>query len=126
LKAELRAAGVTCANLADVLGMPESSVKRVFGKADMPPSRIDGMLRVLKMDFAELASGVADARSPRSGVDAVDQEVRARILAKHVDQIGQRRRERRVQRVRRVEHEDAAAGKAEAARVRLLEREPRV
>ena len=55
LKAELRAAGVTYADLADALGMSESSVKRVFAKADMPLSRIDEMLCVLKMDFAELA-----------------------------------------------------------------------
>ena len=47
LKAELRAAAVTYADLADALGMSESSIKRVFAKADMPLSRIDEMLRVL-------------------------------------------------------------------------------
>jgi len=62
LKSELRAAGVTYADLADALGMSESSVKRVFAKSDMPLSRIDEMLRVLKMDFAELARKVADAQ----------------------------------------------------------------
>ena len=62
LKSELRAAGVTYADLADALGMSESSVKRVFAKSDMPLSRIDEMLRVLKMDFAELARRVADAQ----------------------------------------------------------------
>ena len=62
LKTELRAAGVTYADLADALGMSESSVKRVFAKGDMPLSRIDEMLRVLKMDFAELARKVADAQ----------------------------------------------------------------
>ncbi len=62
LKAELRAAGITYADLADALGMSESSVKRVFAKSDMPLSRIDDMLRVLKMDFAELARKVVDAR----------------------------------------------------------------
>jgi len=60
LKAELRAAGVTYADLADALGMSESSIKRVFAKADMPLSRVDEILRVLKMDFAELARKVAD------------------------------------------------------------------
>ena len=65
LKAELRAAGVTYADLADALGMSESSVKRVFAKADMPLSRVDEMLRVLKMDFAELARKVADAQPLR-------------------------------------------------------------
>jgi transcriptional regulator with XRE-family HTH domain len=65
LKSELRAAGVTYADLADALGMSESSVKRVYAKSDMPLSRIDEMLRVLKMDFAELARKVADAQPLR-------------------------------------------------------------
>jgi transcriptional regulator with XRE-family HTH domain len=66
LKAELKAAGITYADLAAQLGMAESSIKRVFAKADMPLSRIDEVLRVLKMDFAELARKVADARPLRS------------------------------------------------------------
>lgn len=65
LKTELRAAGITYAALAEALGMSESSIKRVFAKADMPLSRIDDMLRVLKMDFAELARKVADAQPLR-------------------------------------------------------------
>ncbi|HEV7578065.1 MAG TPA: helix-turn-helix transcriptional regulator [Caldimonas sp.] len=73
LKSELRAAGVTYADLADALGMSESSVKRVFAKGDMPLSRIDEMLRVLKMDFAELARKVADAQ-PLSRQLTVEQE----------------------------------------------------
>jgi len=73
LKLELRSAGVTYADLADALGMSESSVKRVFAKGDMPLSRIDEMLRVLKMDFAELARKVADAQ-PLSRQLTVDQE----------------------------------------------------
>jgi len=66
LKAELKAAGITYAELAVQLGMAESSIKRVFSKADMPLSRIDEVLRVLKMDFAELARKVADAQPLRS------------------------------------------------------------
>ena len=65
LKAELKAAGITYAELATQLGMAESSIKRVFAKADMPLSRIDEVLRVLKMDFAELARKVADAQPLR-------------------------------------------------------------
>jgi transcriptional regulator with XRE-family HTH domain len=65
LKAELKAAGITYAELAQHLGMAESSIKRVFAKADMPLSRIDEVLRVLKMDFAELARKVADAQPLR-------------------------------------------------------------
>lgn len=65
LKAELKAAGITYAELAGHLGLAESSVKRIFAKADMPLSRIDDVLRVLKMDFAELARKVADAQPLR-------------------------------------------------------------
>jgi len=65
LKAELKAAGITYAELARQLGMAESSIKRVFAKADMPLSRIDEVLRVLKMDFGELARKVADAQPLR-------------------------------------------------------------
>jgi len=65
LKAELRAAGLTYADLAREIGLAESSVKRLFAKADMPLSRIDEILRVLKLDFADLARTVADARPLR-------------------------------------------------------------
>ena len=65
LKAELKAAGLTYADLAHELGMAESSIKRIFAKADMPLSRIDEVLRVLKMDFADLARQVADAQPLR-------------------------------------------------------------
>lgn len=65
LKSELKAAGLTYADLARELGMAESSIKRVFAKADMPLSRIDEVLRVLKMDFADLARKVADAQPLR-------------------------------------------------------------
>ena len=65
LKAELKAAGITYADLAVQLGMAESSIKRIFAKADMPLSRIDDVLRVLKMDFAELARQIADAQPLR-------------------------------------------------------------
>jgi transcriptional regulator with XRE-family HTH domain len=61
LKAELKSAGVTYADLAEHLGMAESSIKRMFSQADMPLSRIDEVLRVLRMDFAELARRVADS-----------------------------------------------------------------
>jgi transcriptional regulator with XRE-family HTH domain len=65
LKAELKAAGITYAELAGQLGMAESSIKRIFAKGDMPLSRIDEVLRVLKMDFAELARKIADAQPLR-------------------------------------------------------------
>ena len=60
LKAELKTAGLTYADLAEALGMAESSIKRIFAKGDMPLSRIDDICRVLKLDFADLARRVAD------------------------------------------------------------------
>ncbi|MBX3621021.1 MAG: helix-turn-helix transcriptional regulator [Rhizobacter sp.] len=65
LKTELKNAGITYAELAGHLGLAESSIKRIFAKGDMPLSRIDDVLRVLKMDFAELARKVADAQPLR-------------------------------------------------------------
>jgi len=65
LKAELRRAGLTYADVARGLGMAESSIKRMFAKGDMPLSRIDEVLALLKMDFAELAREVALASPPR-------------------------------------------------------------
>ena len=62
LKAELRASGITYAQLAKELKLAESSVKRIFAKGDMPLSRIDEVLAVLKMDFAELAARVVHAQ----------------------------------------------------------------
>ena len=70
LKAELRRAGITYARLAAELGLAESSVKRIFAKGDMPLSRIDEVLAVLKMDFGELAGLVAQAAPPRHEMSA--------------------------------------------------------
>nr|WP_316641840.1 helix-turn-helix transcriptional regulator [uncultured Roseateles sp.] len=75
LKTELKAAGITYADLAEALGMAESSIKRMFAKGgDMPLSRIDEVLRLLKMDFAELARQVADAQPLRRALTAEQEE----------------------------------------------------
>jgi len=73
LKAELRRAGVTYAQLAQELGMAESSIKRIFAKGDMPLSRIDEVLGVLKMDFAELARLVAHASAAQRELSLVQE-----------------------------------------------------
>lgn len=52
---------MTYAELASALGLSESSVKRMFSRAEMPLARIDAICRVLRIDFAELARRVADA-----------------------------------------------------------------
>lgn len=62
LKQELKAAGMTYATLAGKLGMAESSVKRMLAKGEMPLSRLDAICAALKIDFADLARSVADAR----------------------------------------------------------------
>jgi DNA-binding Xre family transcriptional regulator len=62
LKKELKAAQMTYADLAQALGLAESSVKRMLAKGDMPLSRIDAICRALKLDFADLARRVADAQ----------------------------------------------------------------
>jgi DNA-binding Xre family transcriptional regulator len=63
LKKELKAAQMTYADLAQSLGMAESSVKRMLAKGDMPLSRVDAVCRALKLDFADLARRVADTQS---------------------------------------------------------------
>jgi transcriptional regulator with XRE-family HTH domain len=65
LKAELRAAGMTYADLARELGMAESSIKRIFARADMPLTRLDAVLAALKMDFDELARRMLQTQPPR-------------------------------------------------------------
>jgi len=62
LKKELKSAHMTYADLAQALGMAESSVKRMLAKGDMPLSRVDAICRALKIDFADLARRVADDR----------------------------------------------------------------
>ena len=62
LKKELKTAQMTYADLAQALGMAESSVKRMLAKGDMPLSKVDAICRALKLDFAELARRVADAQ----------------------------------------------------------------
>jgi DNA-binding Lrp family transcriptional regulator len=61
LKDELKSAGITYADLAERIGMSESSVKRMFSRRDMPLTRIDDICAACKLTFDELARKVADA-----------------------------------------------------------------
>ncbi len=65
LKAELKAAGMTYADLARELKLAESSVKRMLARGDMTLSRVDAICHVLRTDFAELSRQVADAAPPQ-------------------------------------------------------------
>ena len=62
IKKELKATQMTYADLAQAMGMAESSVKRMLAKGDMSLSRVDDICRALKIDFAELSRRVADAQ----------------------------------------------------------------
>jgi transcriptional regulator with XRE-family HTH domain len=62
IKKELKALGMTYADLAQALGMAESSVKRMLAKGDMSLARVDDICRAMKLDFAELARRVADTQ----------------------------------------------------------------
>ena len=62
IKKELKATQMTYADLAQALGLAESSVKRMLAKGDMSLSRVDEICRALKIDFAELSRRVADAQ----------------------------------------------------------------
>jgi len=62
VKKELKAAQMTYADLAQAMGMAESSVKRMLAKGDMSLSKVDDICRALKLDFAELARRVADTQ----------------------------------------------------------------
>jgi hypothetical protein len=73
LKAELKAAGLTYAELGAQLGLAESSIKRMFSHGDMPLSRIDDVLRVIGLDFADLAARVVEAQPQRREL-TVEQE----------------------------------------------------
>jgi transcriptional regulator with XRE-family HTH domain len=73
LKAELKAAGMTYAQLAAALGLAESSVKRMLARGDMPLTRVDEICRVLRTDFATLAQRVA-AQQPARHELTLEQE----------------------------------------------------
>ena len=64
IKAELKTAGLSYADLARELRLSESSVKRMFASGGaMPLSRVDEICRVLRCDFADLSTKVAEQRS---------------------------------------------------------------
>ncbi len=60
IRHEMKAAGLTYADLARELGLAESSIKRLMSRGDMPLSRVDAICRALRLDFADLARRVAD------------------------------------------------------------------
>ncbi|HYC47548.1 MAG TPA: helix-turn-helix transcriptional regulator [Burkholderiales bacterium] len=59
LKRELKARGITYAQLARNLKLSEASVKRMFSKRDFTLKRLDDICRCTQIDFSELARAVA-------------------------------------------------------------------
>ncbi len=70
LKAELRRAGITYAQLARELDLAESTVKRMLSRGEMTLARVDEVLAVLRLDFADLAREVAQATPARRELTA--------------------------------------------------------
>ena len=59
LKRELKARGITYAELARSLRLSEASVKRMFSRHDFTLSRLDDICACAKLEFSELARAIA-------------------------------------------------------------------
>jgi transcriptional regulator with XRE-family HTH domain len=60
LKRQLKARGITYAALGQKIGLSEPSIKRMFAARNFTLERLEQVLAVLEMDFAELAQAAAD------------------------------------------------------------------
>lgn len=60
LKRQLKARGITYAVLGQKIGLSEPSIKRMFAARNFTLDRLEQVLAVLEMDFAELAQASAD------------------------------------------------------------------
>lgn len=64
LKREMKARGITYAELAKRIDMSEASVKRMFAQKNFTLSRLDQILQATEIEFSMLASGQDDDVSP--------------------------------------------------------------
>ena len=60
LKRQLKVHGITYAALGQRIGLSEPSIKRMFAARNFTLERLEQVLAVLEMDFAELAQASAD------------------------------------------------------------------
>jgi transcriptional regulator with XRE-family HTH domain len=60
LKRELKARGITYADLASRIKMSEASVKRMFSQKNFTLQRLDEVLQAAGIEFSELTSGAHD------------------------------------------------------------------
>lgn len=63
LKREMKARGITYAQLAKRIDMSEASVKRMFAQKNFTLARLDQILQATEIDFAEIAQQDADDSS---------------------------------------------------------------
>ncbi|MGH8806290.1 MAG: helix-turn-helix domain-containing protein, partial [Noviherbaspirillum sp.] len=56
LKRELKARGITYADLAARINMSEASVKRMFSQKNFTLQRLDDILQATQIDFRDVAS----------------------------------------------------------------------
>lgn len=73
LRAELRAASITYKELANRIGVSESSVKRLFGQKDMALSRLAQICQVTGIALEDVLRRAADAR-PQADALTLPQE----------------------------------------------------
>ncbi|MBL8383247.1 MAG: helix-turn-helix transcriptional regulator [Burkholderiales bacterium] len=66
LKRELKARGITYADLARQIGLSEASVKRMFSTRDFMLSRLDEICEFAGIDLSDLARGVAARETLRT------------------------------------------------------------
>lgn len=62
LKQELRVQRITYSDIADSLGLSESSIKRVFSDGDMSLSRLEAICGLMNLDISQLALKAAERR----------------------------------------------------------------
>jgi transcriptional regulator with XRE-family HTH domain len=63
LKRELKARGITYAELASRISMSEASIKRMFAQRNFTLQRLDDILKATNIDFREIA--IADQEEPK-------------------------------------------------------------
>jgi DNA-binding Xre family transcriptional regulator len=73
LRQQLRAAGITYKALAELIGMSESSVKRMFGQKDMSLSRLAQICKASGIPMEDVLRGSAEVR-PHSDTLTPQQE----------------------------------------------------
>ena len=74
LKARLRAAGITYADLAGRLRLSEAAVKRMFSKGAMTLARVEQVCEVLGADLGDLSQDLRAQREPLGELDLRQEE----------------------------------------------------